>query len=95
MVFTQNTDGHIWQKEGNMNTEQFAMAGFVIIGLVNGIQLLLDKNYRSFGLWITAVLSGALFGALHYFGLPSLETGLAVGISSSGVYKVAQKLGGS
>jgi hydrogenase/urease accessory protein HupE len=78
-----------------MNFEQFAMAGFVLIGLVNGLQFALDRNWRSFAMFCMAVIAGALFGLLGWFGLPSMEVGLAVGISSSGVYKVAQKLGGS
>lgn len=73
---------------------QYIMAAFVLIGLVNGIQLAVDKNWRAFALWLTAVLFGLLFGALRWFGLPSAEIGLAVGISSSGAYKLAQKLGG-
>lgn len=77
-----------------MDFTQYAMAAFVLIGLVNGIQFAIDRNWRSFALFITAVISGAVFGYLRFFGLPSLEIGLAVGISSSGVYKVAQKLGG-
>jgi hypothetical protein len=43
---------------------------------------------------MTAVFAGLLFGFLKWFGLPGPEVGLAVGVSSSGVYKVAQKLGG-
>jgi hydrogenase/urease accessory protein HupE len=77
-----------------MNLEQFAMAAFVLIGLVNGIQFALDRNWASFVKFLTAVIAGGLFGFLKWFGLSSLEIGIAVGISSSGVYKVAQKLGG-
>lgn len=78
-----------------MDVSQFTMASFVIIGFVNGIQFALDRNWRSFALFLTAVISAAIFGALKWFGLPSVEAGLAVGISSSGVYKVAQKIGSS
>jgi hydrogenase/urease accessory protein HupE len=78
-----------------MDLTQFAMAGFVIIGLVNGIQFAFNRNWQAFAFFITAVVAGAVFGYLKWFGLPSMELGLAVGISSSGVYKVAQKLGGS
>lgn len=78
-----------------MDFSQFAMAAFVIIGLVNGIQFAMDKNWKSFGSFMIAVVSASIFGYLHWFGLPSLEIGVAIGISSSGVYKVAQKLGGS
>lgn len=78
-----------------MNLEQYAMAAFVLIGLVNGIQFALNAEWKSFVMFLTAVVCGTLFGALHWFGLPTAEIGLAVGISSSGVYKVAQKLGGN
>jgi hypothetical protein len=78
-----------------MELSQFAMAAFVLIGLVNGIQFAVDRQWKPFTLFMTAVVSGAVFGYLHWFGLPSAEIGLAVGISSSGVYKIAQKLGGS
>lgn len=77
-----------------MDISQFAMAAFVIIGLVNGVQFALDKNWRSFAFFLVSVIAGTIFGFLHWFNLPSAEIGLAVGISSSGVYKVAQKLGG-
>ena len=70
------------------------MAGFVLIGLVNGIQFAVDKVWKSFIMFMTAVIAGGVFGYLGWFGLPSIEIGLAVGISSSGVYKIAQKLGG-
>jgi len=78
-----------------MNLEQFALAGFMLIGLVNGLQFAFDKNWKAFVMFMTAVLFGGLFGYLGWFELPSLEIGLAVGVSSSGVYKVAQKIGGS
>lgn len=77
-----------------MDFTQFALAAFVIIGLVNGIQFAVKRQWESFVFFITAVVAGTVFGYLRWFGLPSLEVGLAVGISSSGVYKVAQKIGG-
>jgi len=78
-----------------MNLEGYTMAGFVLIGLVNGIQLATNKEWKSFIMFMTAVLFGALFGFLGWFELPSCEIGLAIGISSSGVYKISQKIGGS
>jgi len=77
-----------------MDFQEFAMAGFVLIGLVNGIQFAIDKNWKSFIMFMTAVVAGGVFGYLGWFGLPGIEIGLAVGISSSGVYKIAQKIGG-
>jgi hydrogenase/urease accessory protein HupE len=77
-----------------MNLAQYVTAGFVLIGLVNGIQFALDKNWRSFAFFMVAVIAGTTFGFLGWFSLPSAEIGLAIGISSSGAYKVAQKFGG-
>ena len=77
-----------------MDLQNYTIAGFVLVGLVNGIQFAVDKNWKSFVFFLTAVISGGVFGYLGWFGLPSLEIGLAVGISSSGVYKIAQQIGG-
>lgn len=77
-----------------INLEQFALASFMLIGLVNGFQLALNKEFKSFGLFALAVTAGGVFGYLNWFGLPSLEIGLAVGLSSSGVYKTAKKISG-
>lgn len=77
-----------------MDFQEFAMAGFVVIGLVNGIQFAINKQWDRFAMFVAAVASGTIFGFLQWFGLPSIEVGLAIGISSSGVYKIAQKLGG-
>jgi hypothetical protein len=74
----------------NIDLTQFAMAIFVIIGLVNGINLAMDKNWKAFGKFVIALVAGAVFGYLKWFGVPSIEMGLAIAISSSGVYKVAQ-----
>lgn len=78
-----------------MDLQQFALGAFVLIGFVNGVQFALNKEWAAFIRFMTAVLVGGLVGYMKWFGLPSLEIGIAVGISSSGVYKVAQKLGGS
>lgn len=78
-----------------LELEQFALAAFVLIGLVNGVQFATNREWKSFGLFCTAIIAGTVFGAIGWFGLPSAEIGLAVGVSSSGVYKVAQKLGGN
>ena len=73
--------------------EQFTLASFMVIGFVNGVQLALNRDFKSFAMFITAVIIGGVSGALGMFGLPNLEMGLAVGISSSGIYKIAQKIG--
>ena len=77
-----------------MDFQEFAMAAFVLIGLVNGVQFAVNKDWSSFVKFLIAIGAGGVFGYLGWFGLPSAEIGFAVGISSSGVYKIAQKLGG-
>lgn len=74
--------------------QQYAMATFVLIGIVNGFAFAMDQDWKAFGKFLLVVVAGLLFGILGWFGLPSAEVGLAVGIGSSGVYKVAQKIGG-
>jgi hypothetical protein len=76
-----------------MDITTYAMAGFVLIGLVNGIQFAFDRNWKSFVFFLIAAVGGAVFGFLGWFGLPSAEIGLAVGLSSSGVYKLSQVIG--
>lgn len=74
--------------------QQYVMAGFVLVGFVNGLGLAFDHNWKSFGLFSIAVLTGTVFGLLKWFMIPSAEIGFAIGIASSGVYKTAQKIGG-
>lgn len=78
-----------------MDLTQFAVASFALIGLVNGVQLAIDRNWKSFAMFSIAVAAGTLFGLLKWFGLPSAEIGFLVGIGSSGVYKAATKIGGT
>lgn len=66
----------------------------VIIGIVNGVTLAKDPDRWGFILFIIALGVGILLGALRLFGL-SLETGIVAALASSGVYKVAQKVGGT
>jgi len=75
--------------------QQYVLAGFALVGLVNGISLALNRDWKSFGLFMTAVVAGVIFGSLKWFGIPSTEIGFAIGIASSGVYKVATKIGGN
>lgn len=73
---------------------QYLVATAALIGLVNGLAFAFERNWRAFTLFLIAVIGGAVFGFLQWFSLPSIEIGLLVGLNSSGVYKVAQKLGG-
>lgn len=78
-----------------MDLTQFAFGTTVLIGLVNGVTFALDKQWKPFCLFLLAVVAGSVFGLLHWYGLPGIEVGFALGVSSSGVYKLTQKLGGS
>lgn len=76
-----------------MEFQEYAIASFVIIGLVNGVQLAFNKEWASFAKFMVAVIAATAFGYFKLFGLEGIETGLQVGISSSGIYKLAQKIG--
>lgn len=77
-----------------MDLGTYAIAASALIGFVNGIKLAIDKNYRSFALFLVSVIGGLLFGALQWFGIPSMEVGFALGVAASGTYEVAQRIGG-
>lgn len=64
----------------------------VIIGLVNGVRLF-KENRESFVYFVLAVVVGIVFGFVGYFGL-TVESGILAALASSGLYKVAQKVGG-
>lgn len=74
--------------------QQYVLGGFVIVGFVNGVSFLMDQNWKSFVKFGVAVIAGYTFGALHWFDIPSAEMGLALGIGSSGVFKLTQVLRG-
>ena len=77
-----------------MNFEQYALATFVLIGFVNGIQFAVNRDWKAFVYFSTATVGGVVLGYLRWFGLPGMEMGLAIGVNSSGVYKGLQLLGG-
>jgi hypothetical protein len=78
-----------------MDLTQYAIAVTAIIGLINGVQFAFDRNWRAFTFFILALVAGTAFGFLKWFGLPSLEIGFGIGVSSSGVYKGLQVLSNS
>lgn len=73
--------------------ETYAVAGAVIIGLVNGVKMSFPNVRKAYAYGISLAL-GLIFGALHYFGLRGIEDGIIVALASSGLYKLAQKAGG-
>lgn len=64
-----------------------------IIGLINGLKLFELPDKKSFYYFLASVIIGAVFGVVHIFKL-DLETGILLGLSASGYYKIALKIGG-
>ena len=66
--------------------------GAAIVGLINLVQKQYPKVSGLYGV-VLAVVLGAAAG---YFGLQGLtvETGILAGLGSSGLYKLATKVGG-
>ncbi len=61
-----------------------------IIGMVNGINFLFEGQWKAFGKFAAALIVGMVFGYLNWFGIKGIEQGLAVALSSSGIYKITQ-----
>ena len=80
------------QKEKMIDLTALSTAMAVIIGLVNGVGLASEK-VTPFLKFVLAMFFGLLFGALHVFGL-TVELGIVAALASSGLYKVAEKIGG-
>ena len=77
-----------------MDMTQFALASATLIGIVNGIKLALDKNWRGFAFFMISVIGGTFFGLLHWYNVPSIEIGFSFGVAASGVFEVSQRVGG-
>lgn len=74
--------------------EQLVLGSFFLIGFVNVVNMGLERNWKSFIKAMTAIVIGGVLGYLKFYNIPSIEMGLALGISSSGVYKGFQIGGG-
>jgi NO-binding membrane sensor protein with MHYT domain len=64
-----------------------------IIGIINGVRLVREPDKTGFFLFLGAVIVGLVFGYMHWFGLTGLEMGLVAALASSGLYRVAEKVG--
>lgn len=73
-----------------MDSTQLITSSVAIIGMVNGIQFALNREWKSFALFFSAVVIGTVFGYLQWFELGSIEMGFAAGLTSSGMYKMTQ-----
>lgn len=83
----------------NIDLVSMATAVAVIIGIVNGVQLVFKNNPKwtnivGFVSFVIALVLGIVFGYFQWFGLASVQIGLIAGLSSSGLFKLSQNLGG-
>ena len=70
------------------------VAGSAIIGLINAVQRQFPQVTGLVAIGLSVVL-GAALGYLNYFGVSGIENGVLLGLSASGVYTVAKKIGGN
>lgn len=68
-----------------------SLGAAAIVGLVNGI-ILLRSNIEGFIYFVIAVATGLGVGLLGMYG-QTPETGLLIGLASSGLYKGLQVVG--
>lgn len=73
--------------------ENEVIVGSAIVGIINAIQMQFPQVKGLIGVGI-ALLLGVVVGWFHLFGL-TIEQGILVALASSGVYKVASKMGGA
>jgi hypothetical protein len=73
-------------------TTQYATGALAIIGLINGINFAVEQNWKSFVKFLCSVIIGIALGSFQWFGIPSAEVGLLLGLAASGAYKALQVL---
>ena len=76
-----------------MDLSQYVMGGFMVIGFVNLVDLAYRGQWESFIKGVVGILAGSIAGGFKMFGVPNLEVGILLGISVSGIYKIAQVIG--
>ena len=72
--------------------EENVLAGAAIIGLINTVQIQFPQVRGLYGVGL-ALLLGVVAGYLGLFGL-TVESGVVTALASSGVFKLAGKIGG-
>jgi len=73
--------------------EVYLIPSAIIIGIINQIKSGFPQ-ITGFAGFIMALLLGAIFGYLGWFGLVGVEAGFVAGLVSSGTYTVAKRIGG-
>ena len=69
------------------------VVGAALIGVINLVQKQFPQVAGIYGVGL-ALLIGVILGVLGLYGL-TVETGILLALGSSGVYKVASKMGGN
>ena len=70
------------------------MAGLAIVGFINAVQKQFPQVAGLIGVGL-AIVMGAVIGYFNYFGVEGIQNGILIGLASSGVYKLATKVGGN
>lgn len=65
----------------------------LLVGLVNVVKLKFPA-VEGFYAFLLSLVFGALLGFLQWYGVTSIEQGILLAFVASGVYKIAQKVGG-
>lgn len=70
-----------------------ALLGFAVIGIIDFVKVLFDKDYKSASIIAAAAIAGAIFasqaGAITWF------QGMLIGFQASGFVSTARRIGGN
>lgn len=72
---------------------EILIATTVIIGVIDAVKKQFSQVQGIYGIALSVVL-GAVIGYFNFAGVEGVEQGIVAGISASGIYKVAKKVGG-
>ena len=74
-----------------MDITSYALVTFLVVGMVELIKAVFDRQYRTAVIILGAALVGGVCGYFGVQGLPDLATGIAVGLAGSGVVTAVSK----
>ena len=66
----------------------------VVVGIINAVQKQFPQVAGIIGIGLSVVI-GVVLGYFNYLGVNGIESGIIVGLASSGAYKLATKIGGN
>lgn len=74
-----------------MDITSYALVAFLVVGTVEFIKAVFDKNYRTAVIIVGAAIVGAICGYFGVQNVPDVATGIAVGLAGSGVVTAVSK----